>query len=170
MPRLMFPGTGRIKWCTTITSKSAPAITEINAGVELTTWLRQDGINRSLSPNETDVADATDTFNKTDVGTFGAACELTFLRDSVTASDTAFATLQRGTRGYLVVAPFGFGTGAGTTAGPVAGAAATAGNRVEVWPAVVSAAGAEAEGPNKAQVFKVTFALPDSPNINATAA
>lgn len=170
MPRLMFPGTGRVKWCTTITSKTAPSIAEINAGVELTPWLRQDGLNRSVSSNETDTADATDTFNKSDAGTYDAQCELTFLRDSVTASDTAFATLQRGTRGYLVVAPFGLGAGAGTVAGPVAGAAATAGNRVEVWQAVVTTAGAEAEGPNKAQVFKVTFALPDSPSINAVAA
>jgi hypothetical protein len=157
----MFPGTGKIRWVTTLSSVSAPTATQINAGVDLTPWLRQDGLNRTVTGNETDTADATDTFNKTDVGTYDATLEVTFLRDSVGASDTAFTTLPRGTRGYLVVAPMGWASGAAT---------ATAADRCEVWTAVVTAAGADSEGPNKAQVFKVTFALPAAPVINAVAA
>jgi hypothetical protein len=157
----MFPGTGKLRWVTTLSSTVAPSAVQINAGIDLTKWLRQDGLTRTVTGNETDVADATDTFNKTDVGTYDANMEITFLRDTVASEDTAFTTLQRGTRGFIVIGPMGWG-GGGTTA--------VAGDRCEVWTAVVSSTGADAEGPNKAQVFKVNFALPDGPIINAIVA
>lgn len=161
MARLMFPGTGKLRWVTTLSSITAPTVAQINAGVDLTPWLRQDGLNRSMSGNETDVADARDTFNRSDIGTYDAQCEVTFLRDSVAADDDAFTTLARGTRGYLVIAPMGWATGAVT---------ATAADRCEVWTAVVSSRGPEAEGANKAQVLKVIFALPDAPVLDAVVA
>jgi hypothetical protein len=159
----MFPGTGRIKFVTTLTSTTAPSVAEINAGVELTGFLRQDGLNRTMTGNTTDIADATDTFDKTDAGTFAATFEATFLRDSVNGSDTAFSTLVRGTRGYFVIAPFGF-TGAGTPK------AALAADRCEVWTVVVTSLSPDTEGPNKAQIVKVTCALPATPVLNAVAA
>lgn len=161
MSRLMFPGTGKFRWVTTLSSITAPTATQINAGVDLTPWLRQDGLNRTVTSAVTDTADARDTFDRTDIGTYSATLEVTFLRDSVSASDTAFTTLPRGTRGFAVVAPFGWTSGATT---------ATAGDRCEVWTAVVSALGPEAEGKEKAQIIRVTFALPDAPVLNAVAA
>lgn len=161
MSRLMFPGTGKLRWVTTLSSTTAPTAVQINAGVDLTPWLRQDGLNRTVTANETDTADARDTFNRSDIGTYDATCEVTFLRDSVAGTDTAFTTLPRGTRGFLVVAPFGW-AGAATTA--------TAADRCEVWTGVVTALGPETEGANKAQVIKVTFALPDAPVLNAVVA
>lgn len=161
MSRLMFPGTGKVRWVTTLSSTTAPTATQINAGVDLTPWLRQDGLNRSVTGALTDVADARDTYDRTDIGTYSASLEVTFLRDSTAASDTAFTTLQRGTRGFFVVAPFGWTAGATT---------ATAADRCEVWPAVVSSLGADAEGKEKAQVIKVTFGVYDAPVLNAVAA
>lgn len=161
MSRLMFPGTGKVRWVTTLSSTVAPTAVQINAGVDLTPWLRQDGLSRTVTGALTDVADARDTFDRTDLGTYSAALEATFLRDSTAAADTAFSTLTRGTRGYFVVAPFGWAGGAAT---------ATALDRCEVWPAVVSSIGAEAEGKEKAQVVKVTFAVYDAPVTNAVAA
>jgi hypothetical protein len=161
MARLMFPGTGKIRWVTTLSSTTAPTAVQINAGVDLTPWLRQDGLNRTVTANETDTADARDTFNRSDIGTYDASLEITFLRDSVSASDTAFTTLPRGTRGYLVVAPFGWDE---------EGLTAVALDRCEVWTAVVTALGPESEGANKAQVMKTTFALPDAPVLNAVVA
>jgi hypothetical protein len=61
----------------------------------------------------------------------------------------------------MVIAPFGWATGATT---------ATAADRCEVWTATVSSRGPETEGPNKAQVVKITFALPDQPNLAAVVA
>jgi hypothetical protein len=161
MARLMFPGTGKLRFVPTLGSKTTPTAAQINAGVDLTRWLRQDGLNRAVTGNTTDVADATDTFDKTELGTYSANVEITFLRDSEAVNDVAFNTLQRGTRGYIVVAGGGW-TGGGTTA--------VAGDRCEVWDVVVSSTGAEAEGPNKAQVFKVNFATPDAPVVNAIVA
>src|SRR5437016_10427934 len=106
MARLMFPGTGKIRWVPTVTVKAAPTAAEVNAGVDLTPWLRQDGLNRTMTGALTDVADARDTFDRTEIGTYGSTLEVTFLRDSVAANDTAFTTLPRGTRGFLAVAPF----------------------------------------------------------------
>jgi hypothetical protein len=159
----MFPGTGKIRWVTTLSSTSAPTAVQINdaAAIDLTPWLRQDGLNRTMSGNTTDVADARDTFERTDIGTFSATLEVTFLRDSVAADDDAFTALTRGTTGYMVIAPFGWTGGAVT---------ATAGDRCEVWKATVSSRGPETEGPNKAQVVKITFALPDQPNLAAVVA
>jgi hypothetical protein len=161
MSRLMFPGTGKVRWVPTLSSVTAPTAVQINAGIDLTPWLRQDGLNRSITGALTDVADARDTFDRTDLGTYSATLEVTFLRDSVAGADTAFSTLQRGTRGFFIVAPFGW-AGAATTA--------TAGDRCEVWPAVVSSLGAEAEGKEKAQVIKITFGVPDAPETNALVA
>lgn len=161
MSRLMFPGTGKVRWVTTLSSITAPTAAQINAGVDLTPWLRQDGLNRTITAALTDVADARDTFDRTDIGTHGASLELSFLRDSVSGSDTAFSTLPRGTRGFLVIAPFGWASAAVT---------ATAADRCEVWTAVVSAISPDAEGKEKAQVIKVTFGLPDAPVLNAVAA
>jgi hypothetical protein len=161
MSRLMFPGTGKLRWVTTLSSTSAPTATQINAGVDLTPWLRQDGLSRTMTGAVTDVADARDTFDRTDLGTYSAALDVTFLRDSTAAADTAFSTLTRGTRGFLVVAPFGWASGATT---------ATAADRCEVWTVVVSSLSPEAEGKEKAQVMKVTFACPDAPILNAVVA
>ncbi len=161
MARLMFPGTGKIRWVTTLSSVTAPTAVQINAGTDLTPWLRQDGLNRSMSGNETDVADARDTFNRSDIGTYDAQLEVTFLRDSDEDNDDAFTLLPRGTRGYMVIAPFGWATG---------GLDAVALDRCEVWPAVVSSRGPEAEGANKATVVRVIFALPDTPELEAVVA
>jgi hypothetical protein len=161
MARLMFPGTGKIRWVTTLSSVTAPTAIQVNAGVDLTPWLRQDGLNRTMSGNETDTADARDTFNRSDIGTYDATLECTFLRDTDEAEDDAFTTLPRGTRGYMVVAPFGWATG---------GLVAVADDRCEVWPAVVSSRGPESEGANKAQVIKIIFALPDTPELEAVVA
>lgn len=162
MARLMFPGTGKIRWVTTLSSTTAPTKAQLDAGVDLTPWLRQDGLNRTVSAALTDVADARDTFDRTELGTYSATLEVTFLRDSVSADDDAFTTLTRGTRGFFVVAPFGWTE---TDATPT-----IVGDRCEVWTAVVSALSPDTEGKDKAQTVKVTFGLPDAPVINAVVA
>lgn len=161
MARLMFPGNGKIRWVTTLTSTTAPTVAQVTAGVDLTPWLRQDGLNRTITSALTDVADARDTFDRTDIGTYSATMEITFLRDSVEGNDDAFTTLTRGARGYMIVAPFGF---TGVAGAPLAT------DRVEVWPCVVSSRGPEAEGKEKAQVIKITFGLYDSPELEAEVA
>lgn len=161
MARLMFPGTGKIRWVSTLSSLTAPTAVQINAGVDLTPVLRQDGLNRTVTSNTTDVADARDTYDRVDIGTYSATLEVTFLRDNVAAEDDAFTTLTRGTRGYMVIAPFGWATG---------GLTAVAADRCEVWPAVVSAIGPQGEGPNTAQVVQITFAVYDAPELAAVVA
>lgn len=162
MSRLQFTGTGQIRWVTTIANIASPTVAEITAGVNLTAWMRQDGLKRSSSANTVDTADASNLFNTQDIGTEDGSFSVTFYRDSVSGSDTAWSTIPKGTRGYWVIAPFGFtGSGTGTSKAPLAG------DRCEVWPAAISARAPEDEGKDKAETFMSTTAITTAPNLSA---
>lgn len=165
MSRIQFTGTGQIRWVTTLSSITAPTVAQISAGVNLTQWLRQDGLKRSSSTNTVDTADASNLFNTTDIGTEDGSFSATFYRDTVSGSDTAWSTLPKGTRGFWVVAPFGFsGAGTGTNKAPLAG------DRCEVWPAAISSRSPDDEGKDKAETFTSNSAVTSPPELSAVVA
>ena len=165
MSRIQFTGTGQIRVVTTITNTAAPTVAEIGAGTNLTAWMRQDGLKVSVSGNTIDIADASSLFNTTDAGTRDASFQVTFYRDTVSGSDTAWTVLPDLTRGYFVIARFGFtGAGVGTSKAPLAG------DRCEVWPMVVTSRAPEDEGKDKAETFIVTASITTAPNLSAVVA
>jgi hypothetical protein len=91
-------------------------------------------------------------------GTVGATFTADFYRDD--ANDLAWATLPRGTKGYMVISRFG---GSSTTVQgmPVAG------DIVEVWPIVVAARSASNMASNTAEMFTLTASVPVQPNESA---
>jgi hypothetical protein len=161
MPRIQFTGTGKLYFCTTISNTAAPTVAQVSAGVNLTGFLRQDGLDRSEDGALVDTATAADLFDTTDIGTSSAKLELTLYRDTVTADDDAWAALPKGTRGYLVVAPFGFSGASGVPA---------AADRCEVWQIAVSSRSMAPIGKDTAQTFKVTCAVPSAPVMDSVVA
>ena len=142
-----------VRYVTTLTSQSSPTATQINAGVDLTPFL----ISITASSTGNSVPTPTlDTLFETSIGgTSAAQFSADFYRDS--ATDLAWDTLPRGTKGYIVIQRFGAN---GTRT-------AVAAQKVEVWPIQVTSRSASAMTSNTAQMFTVTCSVPVEPKEDA---
>lgn len=160
MARKQFTAEGRLWFVPTIASTSAPTVAEINAGTDLTPFLRRDGLTTPNSGSTIDIADAASQFNKTAPGNRGGdAITLQLYRDSVTGSDTAWTALPDLQAGYLVVRRFGGST-----------AAVAAAQKVEVYTGTVINREMVQIGDNDPQRFTVQFSVEAEPVMNATVA
>lgn len=156
MARRQFTGEGRVWFVTTIASVAAPTAVEVTAGVDLTPFLRRDGLTTPQGGNTIDIADASSRFNKTAPGTYGGEpIALGLYRDSVVADDDAYVALPRDTVGYIVVRRFGGST-----------VAATAAQKVEVYTGTVISREMEPTGDNEAQRFNVMFSVEAVPSMD----
>lgn len=160
MARRQFTGEGRVWYVPTIANTSAPTTSEVNAGTDLTPFLRRDGLTTPQDGNTIDIADASSRFNKTAPGTYGGdAIEIAMYRDSVSGSDTAYAALPRDTAGYIVIRRFGGST-----------TAIASSQKVEVWQGTVISRAMEPIGDNEPQRFTVRFSVEAVPVDTATIA
>jgi hypothetical protein len=149
-------GKTEVHWVTTIANVAAPTIAELNAGTDLTSFVRAvPTLPRGL--NTVDVATLDSKYEKRQVGTRGGD-ELTveILRDDGT--DTAYTTLTEDTAGFLVIARKGLAT-AGTFA---------AGDEVDVYPATIGSVEDGAPGRNDPDFSVVRLVATDDPNRNFT--
>ena len=165
MSRTQFTGAGRLFKLDTVADMKKPTIAEMGAGIDLTGWLRQDGLNRAQEAATVDTATALDLFDTTDIGTRSGSFELTFYRDDT--DDDAWTELEIGTRCYMVVCPFKLKGAADPGTGlpdPMAG------DKVEVWKIAVSARSNAAIGKDAAQTFTVTCAVEVPPEDDAVVA
>ncbi len=121
------PEVSEVHWVTTIAAIATPTSTELNAGQDLTAFVRNmPDLPRTL--NLVDVANLSSKYEARQVGTRGGELlSLEILRHKAPADDTAYTTLAEDTVGFLVVARGGLAT-AGTFA---------IGDRVDVYPATV---------------------------------
>jgi len=157
----------RLWWASSVANKSAPTTAEITAAVELTGFLKRDGLTTPKGGSLSDASDVSSAFNKRSPGTFGGdAVELKLYRDSVTGSDTAWSTLlpvsgslPDGTAGFLIIRRFG---GSST--------AVATGNVVEVWPSTVNTREMQPIAENENQFFITTLAVTDEPDDAAVVA
>ena len=161
MARIQFTGTGKAYFVTPLSSTTSPTAVQIIAGTDLTPFLRQDGLNRSQDSGLVDTATAANLFETTDIGTRSAKLELTLYRDSETADDDAWAALEIGNRGFLVVLPFGGGGALGVH---------VAADRCEVWPVAIANRSNSAIAKDAAQVFTVSCAVTSAPVDDAVVA
>lgn len=148
------PGFTKIAWVTTVTL-AAPTAAQLNAGTRLETFARTMP-NLPRSANVVDVATLDTKYEKRQVGTRGGeviSCE--FLRDGTT--DTAYTTLAEDTAGYFVVARKG-----------IAGATFAAGDKVDVFPAVVASQVDGTPGRNDPDFFICEMVVTEAPNRNVT--
>jgi hypothetical protein len=157
MARTSSTGVIELRYVPTVANKAAPTVAEINAGVDLTPWLTRDGLDTPQGGSTVDVAGASSRYNATQSGSYGGdPISATFFRDTVAGSDTAWATLPRGTAGYFVIGRFGL--------------TPAAGERVEVWEINVISRAMVAIADNEAQRFVASMAVPSEPNDAAVVA
>lgn len=150
MARKGFTGEGRVWYVPTIANKSAPTTTEINAGTELTPFMRRDGLQTPVSGTTIDASDVSSLQNKNLPGSFGGDnVTLQLYRDDTT--DTAWTTLARGASGYIVVRRFGGSS-----------VAAASAQKVEVYPGSVISREPSQSGDNEAQRFTALWAVSDT--------
>ena len=145
------PGVSEVWWVTTIATPSAPTATELNAGVDLTTFVRTlPDIPRT--GNTIDVATLDSKFEKRQVGTRGGdVATVEVLRDDTT--DTAATTLTEDTAGFLCLSRKGLAT-AGTWA---------ISDVVDVFPATVLTAADGTPGRNDPDFLVVELVLTSDP-------
>lgn len=157
MPRKQFTGSGRVRIVSAISDTDAPTVAEVNDtdNVDITGFMRQDGLDRSQEAALVDTATALDLFDTTDIGTRSGKFELTLYRDSDPDEDDAWNALPIGTRTHIAVAPFGFSGADGDTA--------AAGDVLEIWKIAVSNRSNNQIGKDQAQTFKVTCAVVEPP-------
>jgi hypothetical protein len=106
MARRSPDGESRLSFVAAIADPEAPTAAELNAGIPLQDHLLE--WNFPETDNDMDVSDMGSSFNKNDLGTYGGdSGTLTAYRDDDPDNDLAWATLKRGTRGFMVERLFG---------------------------------------------------------------
>jgi hypothetical protein len=151
MARRSPDGESVLYFVTTIADTSAPTVTELNAGTDLTPFLMEWSFPESGSTIDT--SDMASSFNKTDAGTYGGdSGSLTAYRDDVAADDDAWTALPRLTRGFFVERLFGGADEVFATA-----------DVVSIYGGVVTARSPQPKTRNTPIQFQAMVALTDEP-------
>jgi hypothetical protein len=132
-------------WVTTLSSTTAPTATQITAGVALESFIIADGLDISPDQNFVDVSVLNSASELQDFGRTKVDSSLTMKRDS---TDTAWTTFASQPSGWLVV-----------RRGVVNTTAATAAQKVEVYPVKASNRFPVKPAANDMEKFMVKFAL-----------
>ncbi len=148
----------RVWWVTTISSKTAPTTTEINAGTDITSFIPKDGLKIGASNDKVKNDDISSSFKSEIPGAHGVSIAVTCLRDD--SADTAWTLFKtRNTAGYLVVrrmVPFS--------------TAITAAQKVEVYPATTLQPIVPDTAENERQKFTAELAVTAAPSLDSTVA
>lgn len=100
MTAILIDGNVRVQWVTTLSSKTSPTATQLNAGVDITPWITPDGLDLSPDQNMVDVSTLADKSELQDFGKSKIDASLTMKRDS---TDTGWTTFASQPIGYIVV-------------------------------------------------------------------
>jgi len=157
MARYVYEGKTDVWWVVTIASKTAPTAAEINAGVNLTSFVAKDGVATNFNKNNVDSATIAESFNSQIVGSFGSDLELTMFRDDT--ADTAWNLCVYGTNGFVVL-----------RRGVTSGTTAVAAQKVEVFPAQMHEPTVDNSSQDTQVRFIETFAVTSQPAQKATVA
>jgi len=156
MARATHENNVKIYFATTVASVTAPTAANISAGTNLTAYITKDGVNLGMSENMVDNAAIDTAFDAQSVGSYGSQLSLTLFRDNVAANETAsLGVLVRGTKGFLIRAPFG---------------TVNAGSKVDVFPVEVGVTQYANSAANENQKATVNFAVTSQPGLNVTVA
>jgi len=156
MAKTILDEVAQIHFVLDIADQNAPDLEEIEAGVDLSCFLRPGG---DWSPMEGSTADAAvlcSRFNATVPGTYGGQPFVAvFTNDDEFGGDTAWNALPRGTRGFFVTS---FYNGSGTDG------ALDEGDVVNVWPGEVISRKRNAYTRNEVATFEVQFSVNPAPS------
>lgn len=157
MSRVHPSGQARWWFVPSIANKNAPTVAEINAGIDLTPYMRRDGANRPRSANTVDIADLASPFNKTAGSTYGGdVMEIPFNQDQANPSTVdpiraVLSPLPSSSTGFIVARDFG-----GSSLAPATG------HRVDVMPVQTLSKEKAALG-DQAYMWTARFAVTDTP-------
>jgi len=115
-------------------------------------------INASSQGNTVPTPSICSLFETSIPGTSAAQFSADFYRDDAVDGDIAWDSLPRATRGVFYISRFG---GGGAAAMPIVG------DKVEVWPVIVTSRAAASLASNTAQTFTLTCAVSDIPAEDA---
>jgi len=135
----------KVWWVTTLSSTTSPTASQISAGTAIESWITADGLEISQDQNFVDVSVLNSASELQDFGRSKLDASLTMKRDS---TDTAWTTFASQPSGYLVVR-----RGVANTT------AATAAQKVEVYPVKASIRMPIKPAANDMEKFMVKFAL-----------
>lgn len=135
----------KVWWVTTLSSTTSPTAAQISAGVSLEGFITNDGLDVSQDQNFVDVSVLNSSSELQEFGKSKLDASLTMKRDS---TDTAWTTFASQPSGYLVVR-----RGVANTT------AATAAQKVEVYPVKASIRMPIKPASNDMEKFQVKFAL-----------
>lgn len=150
------PAKTEVFWVVTVSDYTAITAAEINAGTDLSTFVRNMP-DLPRTANLVDVSTIDSKFEKRQVGTRGGdVASLEILRDD--SADTAYTTLTEDTAGYLVLGRKGWAT---------AGTAAT-NDEVDVFPMTIASVADGTPGRNEPDFAVVEMAITDDPSRGQT--
>lgn len=159
MSRYVYEKYTRVVFATTLASKSAPTVANLNAGTDITSFLTKDGLSTPQNQNMVDSSTLAETFDSQLPGSWGGAIELTCFRDNGSGDDDAWDLFVYGTNGFLVV-----------RRGILISTAFAASQKVEVYPVQHHQPIMQPSAANEEQRFKVTLAVTGEPELKATVA
>jgi hypothetical protein len=129
---------------------ASPSEADVAAATELTEFVT--GLNFAAQGNVVPTPNISTLFETSIEGTSQATATMDCYRDD--EADTAWTTLERKTRGFVIISRFG-------------GIPDTAGDECEVWPVRVSSRTNANLTNNTVATFTVTFAVVEEPAENA---
>ena len=113
MSKTILDGIAQIHLVLSLTNPATPSLAQIEAGLDLSGYLRPGGDWSPIEGSTVDAATVDSAFNSTARGTFGGQpFSAIFTNDHEVANDDAWVALPRGTTGFFVVSFYG-GSGVG---------------------------------------------------------
>lgn len=162
-----------IKFVPAIADISAPTVTELGAGTDLSAYVTRDGIKTPASGNTVDSSVIASAYTPQVPGTYGGdAVTLTCQRGSKGGEggdDLAWETLTRGTQGFLAVARSGWAQNSTTGLG-TPGGTPTLADRCEIYPASVLTRAMADTAENQTSRFDATLTVVADPDLDAVVA
>jgi len=154
MSRTIADGEVLINFAPAVANTSAPTLTELTAGTDVTPFLSS--LDTPLDGDAVDSSDLSSAFNKSIAGTYGGNITGEMYRDDTT--DTAWDLFDRNTEGYFVIRRFGGSDVAWTNL-----------DDCEVYYCRIITKSPGSMDRNNAQMFTIDVAVLDEPVLDAAA-
>lgn len=158
-PALISDGFVKVTWVPTIAVQNAPTVAELAAGpnIDLECQITPDGLAREASDDSVDTSRLCSVFTTMQVGRTSFNVSLTLVR--LSGTDEAYATLLKGTVGFIVI----------RDTLPV-GTAYAAAQKVQVYPVQLGTQSDATPAANEMQKFVLPMFVTADPSLKAVVA
>jgi hypothetical protein len=152
-------GRTRVMWVTSIANIAAPTVAELNAGINLTSFITPDGVV-GFEPDTADVdVTALDSVFDTKIAGRGSFSGTLLRLKKQSGTDTTYNTLVRDLAGNVVI-----------RRDVTASTANTIGDKDEVYPSILGEVRNLPPAANEVHHYEIPIKVSSSPNLRATVA